>query len=92
MASVTAATMAREGPDPGAPPRAVRVTVRLDPATHALAQRAARAAGRSLSAYLAGAIRTQAEQDASREPTGPGSPPAPAAGPREPPRDDRPPG
>ena len=69
----------------------LQVTCAWDPATHALAQRAARAAGRSLSAYLAGAIRTQTEQDASREPTGPGSPPAPAAG-QEPPRDDRPPG
>jgi uncharacterized protein (DUF1778 family) len=51
--------------------------VRLDPATRELAQQAARAAGLSLSAYLARAIRAQAEADTSREPSGPGEPPAP---------------
>ena len=62
---------------PTPPTRAVRVTVRLDPTTRELAQQAARAAGLSLSAYAARVIRAQAEADTSREPSGPGEPPAP---------------
>jgi hypothetical protein len=53
------------------------VTARLAPLTRALAQRAARAAGLSQSASFARAIRAQAEADTSREPSGPGAPPAP---------------
>jgi predicted HicB family RNase H-like nuclease len=72
-------TAVRRGREPplAPPPRSARVTVRLAPTTRELAQRAARAAGLSLSAYLARAIHAQAEADTSREPSGPGEPPAP---------------
>jgi uncharacterized protein (DUF1778 family) len=70
-------TAVRGTREPPLPARSVRVTVRLDPAARELAQQAARAAGLSLSAYLARAIRAQAEADTSREPSGPGEPPAP---------------
>ena len=74
--------MARRGREPLPPTRsthAVRVTVRLDATTYELAQQAARAAGLSLSAYAARALRAQAEADTSREPAGPGEPPTPPA-------------
>jgi len=73
--------MAHEPPQRPPARHAVRVTVRLDPATHALAQQAAGRAGLALGAYLVRAIRTQAEGDASPAPAGPGAPPAPAEGP-----------
>ena len=73
--------MRRSRQDPTEAGRTVRVTARLAPYTRALAQRAARAAGLSQSAYFARAIRAQAERDTSLEPSGPGSPPAPAEGP-----------
>ena len=73
--------MTHHGHDRTEPARTVRVTARLNLATRALAQRAARMAGLSQSAYFARAIRAQAERDTSSEPTGPGSPPAPAEGP-----------
>jgi hypothetical protein len=73
--------MRRSRHDPTESGRTVRVTARLAPLTRVLAQRAARAAGLSQSAYVARAIRAQAERDTSAEPSGPGSPPAPAEGP-----------
>jgi hypothetical protein len=73
--------MRRSRPDPTESGRTVRVTVRLALLTRALAQRAARAAGLSESAYFARAIRAQAERDTSPEPSGPGAPPAPAESP-----------
>jgi hypothetical protein len=57
--------------------RSARVTVRLDPTAHELARQAARAAGLSLSAYAARALRAQAAADTSQEPSGPGEPPVP---------------
>ena len=45
-------------------PRAlIQLTVRVEPDTFALAQRAAQAAGLSLSAWLARAVRAHAEQE-----------------------------
>jgi predicted HicB family RNase H-like nuclease len=74
---MTAARRGREPPLAPPPTRSARVTVRLAPTTRELAQQAARAAGLSLSAYLARAIHAQAEADTSREPSGPGEPSAP---------------
>jgi hypothetical protein len=56
-------------------------TARLAPTTGELAQPAALAAGLSQSAYAARVLRAQAEADTSREPSGPGVPPAPTEGP-----------
>ncbi len=45
------------------PKALIQLTVRVEPETYDAAQRAARAAGLSLSAWLARTIRAQAEQE-----------------------------
>jgi hypothetical protein len=50
--------------DRGMPRALIQLTVRVEPATYEAALRAARAAGLSLSAWLARTIRERAEQEA----------------------------